>query len=236
MELIDRFRSGLMSQAEQTRFSELLASDVQLRKLLEADDLITGTIHNDLAGIATDHAVTQARVMESLANVSGRSAPANVVPRGGRFSWSGASGFVKAVATTVILGGLAAGVYGLWPHSEVTSPAVPSATTIVQPGIQPPQAVAPSETVATPLPAASDAMPAAHDTPASRAVVPSQRVVPHTRLDKQSAAVKTPATAVTPVQHEPSEVEQPATKPQQKQVHVRKNDSVRLKIDVPVKK
>jgi hypothetical protein len=232
MELIDRFRSGLMSQAEQTRFTELLGSDVQLRKLLEADELISGAIHSDLAGIATDHAVTQARVMESLANISGmtgRGAPAEVLPQGGRFPLSGASGFVKAVATTVILGGLAAGVYGLWPQSEVKAPAVPSATTVAQPRIQPPQAVAPSETVATPVPPASEAVPAASERAATRAV-------PHSQPDKQSPTVKKPATAVARAQHEPSEVVQSATKPERKPVAVRKIDSVRLKIDVPVKK
>jgi hypothetical protein len=230
MELIDRFRSGLMSQAEQTRFTELLASDLQLRKLLEADDLITGAIHSDLAGIATDHGVTHARVMESLANVSGPGAPAGSLPHAGRFPWSGASGLVKAVVTTVMLGGLAAGVYGLWPHGEdAGKPAVPSATTVVQPGIQQPQAVAPSQPVATPVPAASDATPAVNDSPASRAAVPSERAVPHTQLDKKSATVTPPATASAPVQPAPTQVEQPATKPP---VKVRKNDNVKLNIEV----
>jgi hypothetical protein len=231
MEMIDRFRSGLMSQAEQTRFNELLASDVHLRKLLEADDLISGAIHSELAGIATDHAVTQARVMESLANVSGmpgRGIPAQSLSQGGRLPLSGASGFMKAVVTTVMLGGLAAGVYGLWPQKSATTPTVPSAPAVVQPELQHPQVAAPepAATPATTLPdTTSVTAPAVSDRPASRAV-------PHTQPEKKSTIVKEAAPAVVSTQPESSETPQQATKPERKPVQVRKIDSVKLKIDV----
>ena len=66
--MIDRYLTGRMSQEEHARFAAEMAKDRSLQAMVEAEELIKGTIHRDLAAISLDHTATQAHVMASLAS------------------------------------------------------------------------------------------------------------------------------------------------------------------------
>jgi hypothetical protein len=227
-ELIDRYRSGMMSPAEESRFHQELASDARLRRMLEADDLIVGAVRSDLTAAATDHAATQAAVMATLAVASEaarRGIPAT--SSGRRFPLNGTAAVLKTVAAIVVAGGVVAGVYGLWPDADTVkspAPAVESVRSTPAPVTQPSES-----TVAEPAPTVQERSAA----PAQHPSVTTETTTERTpRAAGKKSGTENTAPSLAPVTTEPHDIEQSAKQQEKREIPVRKKDSVRLKIEV----
>jgi hypothetical protein len=199
--------------------------------MLDADELINGSIGHDLAGVTTDHAATQARVMASLAAVSDaarRGLPGDSLSPGSGLT-GGSSIIVKTLLAVVVAGGLGLGIYGLWPHDNPAK-LVPAVEQVQVPVV--PQAVTddtmPSEVVPAPITPAINESTATNE-PVVRAQSDAHRspqdIMPHRSPQKETVPAQTDRI------ESPATVES-TTREVQRDIPVRRKDSVHLKIDV----
>jgi hypothetical protein len=67
LEMIGRYLNGQMRPEEQSLFQQKLGTDPELRKMMDAEELIRSTIRHDLAAMPSGHMATRMRVMDMLA-------------------------------------------------------------------------------------------------------------------------------------------------------------------------
>jgi hypothetical protein len=127
-ERIGRYLSGAMSADEETRFNADLIADPGLRRMLDAEELIRGTIRRDLDALPSDHPATRAHVMGTLAFLSEAARTgalpdmkggASALPHSGSIVGSGA---LKVAAGVILGAGLAAGGFALFSGSHSVQP------------------------------------------------------------------------------------------------------------------
>jgi hypothetical protein len=237
-ERIGRYLSGSMSADEATRFHADLVADPGLRRMLDAEELIRGTIRRDLEALPSEHTATRAHVMGTLAILSNAARKGaipdmkgggNALPHGGTFLGSSA---VKVAAGVLVGAGLTAGGFALFRGPAPMKPVQNSVPRVEQ--YQPPAAqmpgpapdtgilqiqprVAPAETSDAPLRAAASAKSAASSPHHER---------PSTERPKAQQS-STPPPSVS----EPS-VSESATTPKRRPVVTHTNPNVPLKVNV----
>jgi hypothetical protein len=240
---IDRYLNGGMSDGELARFSEQLVSDPKLRSMLDAEELIRGTIRRDLAAIPSKHPGTEAHVMGTLAALTSSARNGAMIDPGpnvggGGSSFFGSGSAMKMIVGAVVGAGILTGAYMLIPRSDVAvrndrTPRVEQQREVMPaaPYADSAPAAARQQTVPEQTPAASPSISIAPSKPASasRSAREEERVSSVPRAASAPKVQQSKPAEVTQ-QSEPSRAEPSQRKPQR--VIVRKSDSVRLRMEV----
>jgi hypothetical protein len=237
-ERIGRYLSGAMSADEETRFNADLIADPGLRRMLDAEELIRGTIRRDLDALPSDHPATRAHVMGTLAILS-EAARTGALPdmKGGadalRHGGSVFGSSAVKVAAGVILGaGLTVGGFALFSGSNSVKPERSPDPRVEQ--YQVPAEPAPTSSPDTGMPQAQpQGMPAEtsaarlHATPSARSTFsgPHREVSATPKLRTQQSVEASPNVSET-------STSQGTTTQKRPPVVTRKDPTVRLQMQV----
>ncbi len=97
--LVERYINGSMSQMEHQRFKQQLSEDAELRRMLDAEQLIGTVLANDREAMPRDHRRTKTKVAAALAAVSAPAAYSTAQAAAG----SGATGLLAGITGKLIV-------------------------------------------------------------------------------------------------------------------------------------